>query len=51
MQGDEDAVVWLVANYGPVVTVMFASEGFTQYKSGIFYEENCPKEQRNHAIV
>lgn len=51
MGGDEIALKWLVANYGPQVVTIWVMNGFTSYKSGVYYEANCPTTDRNHAIV
>jgi hypothetical protein len=32
-------------------TFQDATDGFTSYKSGVFYERNCPNDTINHAIV
>lgn len=51
MGGDENAMKWLLANYGVVVVVIFATDPFTSYKSGVYYEEGCSTTFANHAIV
>lgn len=51
MSGDEEAVKWLVVNYGPVAVTIWATDAFTSYKSGVYYEKDCPTMQRNHAVV
>ena len=51
--GDDESLKWLVANYGAVVVVICATDAFTNYKSGVYYEKNCPTNasKANHAIV
>lgn len=51
MQGDEESMKWLVANYGPQAVTMWVTDAFTKYKSGVYYEQDCPTDKRNHAIV
>lgn len=51
MGGDEVGMKWLVANYGPVVVVLYASLAFTEYTSGVYYETKCPTVTANHALV
>lgn len=51
MDGDEEGMKWLLANYGPVVVTIWATDAFTSYKSGVYYEKNCPQDAANHAIV
>lgn len=51
MGGDEESMKWLVANYGAVVVTIWATEALTSYKSGVYFEKDCPQEERNHAIV
>lgn len=51
MGGDEEAMMWLVANYGPQAVTMWVTDGFTKYKSGVYYESDCPNETPNHAVV
>lgn len=51
MGGDESGMKWLVANYGPVVVVLYATLPFTEYTSGVYYDAGCPKMTANHAVV
>lgn len=44
VNGDEDHLKSLVYNYGPIVVVIYASDGFTQYAGGIFSESDCPND-------
>lgn len=51
MDGDEQAMKWLVANYGPVAVSVYVTNAFTQYKTGVYYEKGCPTDELNHALV
>ncbi|XP_070495746.1 uncharacterized protein [Chironomus tepperi] len=53
LNGDEDYMKYLVYNYGPIVVVIYASDGFTQYGGGVFSEPDCPNDLNsyNHAIT
>lgn len=51
MEGNDDSMKWLVANYGPVAVTVWATDAFTSYKSGVYFEKDCPQMDRNHAIV
>lgn len=44
-------MAWLLANYGPVTVVIWATDPFTSYQSGVYYEDYCPTDQVNHAVV
>lgn len=44
INGDEEHLKFLVYNYGPIVVVIYASDGFTQYAGGIFSESDCPND-------
>lgn len=50
LEGDDAAMKWLVANYGAVVVTIWATDAFTSYKKGVYYEKDCPIDQRNHAV-
>lgn len=30
---------------------MYVLDGFTNYQSGVYYEDECPVEEMNHAVV
>lgn len=51
MEGDDESMKWLVAHHGPVAVAIWATDAFTSYESGVFFEENCPQDEMNHAIV
>lgn len=51
MGGDDAALQWIVANYGPVVVTLWATDPFTSYKTGVYYEPDCPTDSSNHAVV
>ena len=34
-----------------VAVSMYVTDAFTNYKSGVYYEEECPEEKMNHAVV
>lgn len=51
MNGEDDSMKWLVANYGPMVVTVWATDAFTNYKSGIYFEKDCEQKAKNHAIV
>jgi cathepsin L len=40
-----------LANFGPATVVMWVAESFLSYKSGVYYEDNCPKGSVNHAVA
>lgn len=44
VNGDEEYLKYLVYNYGPIVVVIYASDGFTQYAGGVFSESDCPND-------
>jgi cathepsin L len=41
----------LVYNYGPIVVVIYASDGFTQYAGGIFSEPDCPNDLNRFVML
>lgn len=51
MGGDDGSLQWIIANYGPVVATLWATDPFTSYKSGVYNESGCPTIQANHAVV
>lgn len=51
MGGDDTSVQWIVVNYGPVVVVLWATDAFTSYQSGVYNEAGCPTNISNHAVV
>jgi hypothetical protein len=52
MNGDEDYLKYLVATYGPIVVVIWATDSLVQYQEGVYYEISCPSDMNsyNHAI-
>jgi hypothetical protein len=52
LNGDEDYLKYLVATYGPIIVVIWVNDPFVQYKSGVYYETDCPNDMEsfNHAI-
>lgn len=52
LSGDEEQLKKLVYTLGPVAVVIYASQAFTQYVDGVYYEPDCPNdmESYNHAI-
>lgn len=55
LRGDENAMKVQIASYGPTVAVIQVTRAFQQYKSGVFYDPNCPSGKQcnvfNHAVV
>jgi len=53
MAGNENMMKELVANYGPLTSVISVTSYFQQYKSGILYDTTCNSNcaSVNHAIV
>ncbi|KAG5683610.1 hypothetical protein PVAND_012883 [Polypedilum vanderplanki] len=53
VKGDEEYLKYLVATYGPIVVVIYATDGLVQYQNGVYYETSCPNDMNsyNHAIV
>ena len=52
-EGDEEALKKALAYNGPVAVAIHVSDRFKFYKSGVYFEENCPnsREQLNHAVT
>ncbi|KAK9877092.1 hypothetical protein WA026_016834 [Henosepilachna vigintioctopunctata] len=50
-EGDEDALIQVVAEKGPVSICLYASDQFDLYKSGIFKEPGCIQDEFNHSIL
>lgn len=51
-QGNERALTAAVANVGPVSVGIDAMQStFLYYKSGVYYDPNCNKEDVNHAVL
>lgn len=50
VNGNETEMTKLIAQYGPVACAMAITEGFTSYKSGVFYDPQCSK-RLEHAVV
>lgn len=51
LNGDEEQLKYIVYNYGPTVVVIYASEDFTQYSTGVFSELDCPNSPNRYAGV
>jgi hypothetical protein len=51
LDGKEETLEKLVANFGPVPVVLDATVPFILYKSGIYDDENCDKTVPNHAVL
>lgn len=53
LNGNETQLKTILASKGPVVVVMYASTTFMRYKSGIFYDNDCPSgcNSYNHAVL
>jgi Papain family cysteine protease len=52
LKGDENRLMRIVAQYGPVVSVIYVVNSMYQYKGGVFYEgANCPSYLYNHAVI
>lgn len=47
---NENALKEAIANYGPIVIVIYASDNWKLYKSGIWYEPECSLDS-NHAVT
>ena len=30
---------------------MYVTDAFTNYKTGVYFEDECPEEEMNHAVV
>lgn len=41
----------IIARFGPVSVTLWVTEAFTTYKSGVYYEEDCPTGRLNHAVA
>jgi hypothetical protein len=52
LMGNEEDLKQRITEIGPVVVVLHATTNFINYKSGVFYEENCPNgyDSFNHAV-
>lgn len=49
---DETLLKDIVSAEGPVVIAIYVTDNFVQYKSGVFYDGNCPTNNAvNHAVV
>jgi hypothetical protein len=51
VKGNEDALMMILAQIGPVAGIMVVVEEFTSYEGGVFFEEKCRNAKPNHAIV
>ena len=51
--GNETIMMQIVANVGPVTTVVYVTSFFQSYKSGIFYDTTCNSNcsNVNHALI
>jgi Papain family cysteine protease len=49
--GNEETLKKIIAQIGPVAGVMAVTDGFVNYDSGVFYDEDCVEASPNHAIV
>ena len=53
--GNEDAMKAQIANFGPTIVAIYASNDFQYYSSGVFYDPTCPTGNTclllNHAVV
>jgi hypothetical protein len=51
LKGNEEALMKIVGQIGPVAGVMSVVQEFTSYESGVFFDEKCINQKPNHAIV
>lgn len=51
VKGNEEALMKIIAQIGPVAGVMAVVNEFLSYQSGIFFEKSCVSATPNHAIV
>ena len=51
VNGNENALMSILAQIGPVAGVIAVVEDFMSYDSGVFYDEKCVNATPNHAIV
>lgn len=51
--GSEKDLTQAVTQIGPIAVAMHSTESFQHYKSGYFYERNCPNDAQsiNHAVL
>jgi len=47
----EAALENTLANVGPVSVAVYVSANFQSYRSGVFYDNTCPLDRVNHAVV
>ncbi|KAK7082404.1 hypothetical protein SK128_002755 [Halocaridina rubra] len=50
-QGDEEALKKAVGIHGPISVAIIVTEDFINYKSGVYYNENCNNEHINHGVL
>lgn len=50
LNGNENRLKDIVANYGPVAVAINAANSLTNYKSGVYQNPKCPK-ALNHAVL
>lgn len=51
LEGKEDLLQKLLVQYGPVAGALSTTEGFTNYKQGIFNDMRCLNHTVDHAVV
>ena len=50
-KGDEQMLKETVAKFGPVSVAINADGDFSNYKSGVYYEEDCSPDALDHAVL
>lgn len=51
LDGNEEAMKEFIANFGPATVVIWVTSSFLSYKSGVYYDDTCPKGPINHAVA
>lgn len=51
LKGDEECLKKILMRVGPVIVAVHADEEFMVYGDGYYRNDNCPKDDPNHAMV